>query len=48
MPLHAERTGQAQNYDGAINTVGLDIGFTTGGILAWTVFDLPLARRQDR
>jgi hypothetical protein len=30
--------GMAQNYEGAINTVGLDIGFTTGGILAWTVF----------
>jgi hypothetical protein len=30
--------GAAHNYDGAINTVGLDIGFTTGGVLAWTVF----------
>jgi hypothetical protein len=27
-----------QNYDGAINTVGVDVGFTTGGALAWTVF----------
>jgi hypothetical protein len=27
-----------QNYDGAINTVGLDVGFTTGGVLAWAVF----------
>jgi hypothetical protein len=27
-----------QNYDGAINTVGLDVGFTTGGALAWGVF----------
>jgi hypothetical protein len=27
-----------QAYDGAINTVGLDIGFTTGGVMAWAVF----------
>jgi hypothetical protein len=27
-----------QSYDGAINTVGLDLGFTTGGALAWGVF----------
>lgn len=25
-------------YDGAINTVGLSLGFTTGGALAWAVF----------
>lgn len=25
-------------YQGAINTVGLDIGVTAGGVLAWTVF----------
>ena len=27
-----------QPYDGAINTVGLDLGATAGGVLAWTVF----------
>jgi hypothetical protein len=28
----------AQPYQGAINTVGLDIGVTAGGVMAWTVF----------
>jgi hypothetical protein len=27
-----------QGYDGAINTVGLDIGVTGTGVFAWTVF----------
>jgi hypothetical protein len=27
-----------QAYQGAINTVGLDLGVTAGGVLAWTVF----------
>ena len=27
-----------QAYEGAINTVGLDIGVSAGGVLAWTVF----------
>lgn len=27
-----------QAYQGAINTLGADIGFTAGGVLAWTVF----------
>jgi Protein of unknown function (DUF992) len=27
-----------QPYEGAINTVGLDLGVTAGGVLAWTVF----------
>jgi hypothetical protein len=27
-----------QAYQGAINTVGLDIGVTAGGLLAWAVF----------
>jgi hypothetical protein len=27
-----------QAYEGAINTVGLDIGITAGGVLAWAVF----------
>jgi hypothetical protein len=27
-----------QRYDGAINTVGLDVGFTTGGAFSWAVF----------
>ncbi len=27
-----------QAYQGAINTVGLDLGVTTGGVLAWAVF----------
>src|SRR5580692_5835900 len=27
-----------QAYDGAINTVGLDVGFSSGGVLAWAVF----------
>jgi hypothetical protein len=28
----------AGNYVGAINTVGLDIGVTAGGVLAWAVY----------
>lgn len=31
-------SGPVQAYEGAINTVGLDLGFTEGGILAWGVF----------
>ena len=27
-----------QPYQGAFNTVGLDVGVTAGGILSWTVF----------
>ena len=27
-----------QTYQGAFNTVGLDVGVTAGGILSWTVF----------
>src|SRR5208283_424258 len=27
-----------QAYDGAINTVGLNIGISTGGVLGWAVF----------
>ena len=27
-----------QAYEGANNTVGLDLGVTAGGVLAWTVF----------
>ena len=27
-----------QPYQGALNTVGLDIGITAGGVLSWTVF----------
>jgi len=27
-----------QAYEGALNTVGLDIGFTAGGVLGWAVF----------
>jgi Protein of unknown function (DUF992) len=26
-----------QAYDGALNTVGLDIGITAGGVLGWAV-----------
>jgi len=28
----------AGNYVGALNTVGLDIGVTAGGVMAWAVF----------
>ena len=31
-------SGQAQVYEGAINTVGLDLGFSEGGVLVWGVF----------
>ncbi len=31
-------SGPPQVYEGAINTVGLDIGVTAGGVLTWTVF----------
>src|ERR1700721_3685931 len=30
--------GPAQGYEGAINTVGLDLGVSNGGRLAWAVF----------
>jgi hypothetical protein len=31
-------SGPAQAYEGAINTVGLDLGVSDGGRLAWAVF----------
>jgi hypothetical protein len=31
-------SGPVQAYDGAINTVGLDLGVSGGGRLAWAVF----------
>ncbi len=31
-------SGPPQAYEGAINTVGIDVGVTAGGVLAWTVF----------
>lgn len=30
--------GPPQPYQGAINSVGLDVGVTAGGVLAWAVF----------
>src|SRR5215468_12216746 len=27
-----------QSYDGALNTVGLNVGFSTGSVLGWAVF----------
>ena len=30
--------GPPQNYDGALNTVGVSIGFSAGSILGWAVF----------
>src|SRR5262249_6287857 len=30
--------GPPQNYDGALNTVGLSLGFSAGSILGWAVF----------
>ena len=27
-----------QAYQGALNTVGLDVGFTAGGVMGWAVF----------
>jgi hypothetical protein len=27
-----------EGYEGALNTVGIDIGITTGGVLGWAVF----------
>jgi hypothetical protein len=27
-----------QAYEGALNTIGIDIGITAGGVLAWAVF----------
>jgi hypothetical protein len=38
VPLHSQSTGTAQAYDGAINAVGVDVGFSSGGVLAWAVF----------
>jgi hypothetical protein len=31
-------SGPLQAYEGAINTIGLDLGVTEGGGLAWAVF----------
>jgi|SRR5579872_2965485 hypothetical protein len=31
-------SGRVQGYDGAINTIGIDLGATGGGGFAWTVF----------
>jgi Protein of unknown function (DUF992) len=31
-------SGAVQGYDGAINTVGIDLGISGGGRLAWAVF----------
>jgi len=31
-------SGPVQGYDGAINTVGIDLGATAGGGFAWMVF----------
>ena len=31
-------SGPPQAYEGAINTVGIDVGVTAGGVPAWTVF----------
>ena len=31
-------SGQVQGYDGAINTIGIDLGATAGGGFAWAVF----------
>src|SRR5215472_575520 len=30
--------GPPQNYDGALNTVGVSIGFSAGSVLGWAVF----------
>ncbi len=30
-------TGSTQDYVGRINRIGLDIGFTAGGVMAWAV-----------
>ena len=31
-------TGRAERYSGRITRVGLDVGFTTGGKIAWAVY----------
>lgn len=36
--FRAVRSGREYVYDGRIRRVGLDLGFTSGGILSWTVF----------
>ena len=45
-------SGPVQAYEGAINTVGLDLGVTEGGGLAWAVFGprsgAPLRRTDGR
>jgi len=30
-------SGPTQKYQGAVNTVGVDIGFSAGGVLGWAV-----------
>ena len=35
--------GRAENYSGTITRFGLDVGFTAGGVMRWTV----LARKRE-
>jgi hypothetical protein len=35
-----------QRYEGALNTVGIDLGITAGGVLGWACSHPPGARQQ--
>jgi hypothetical protein len=34
-------------YEGVINTIGLDIGFTTGGVMTWAVVSAGLLNNRN-
>lgn len=38
MSVYPERSLSAAAYEGALNTVGIDIGISAGGVLGWGVF----------
>jgi hypothetical protein len=41
----ASVSGWREHYDGRITHVGLDIGYTSGGVVAWAVYAPALRRR---
>jgi hypothetical protein len=42
----APSDGRHEHYTGDINKIGLDVGFTTGGVLVWGVFAAANASRH--
>ena len=38
VPLHSHTPQEREAYAGALNTVGLNVGISAGGVLGWAVF----------